>query len=142
MREVLRTEPLAKQPHPKDVEVGTRIRLVRKTQGLSQTALGDLVGLSFQQIQKYESGANRVGSGRLSDIAKALGVNSSDLLVDDAQNDSGEVTANQEMLDDMMSSQGIELCMAFFAIKDPKIRASLLASIQNISGFLEKAEKK
>lgn len=128
---------MGKQPHPKDIEVGIRIRLRRKAKGLSQGALGELVGLSFQQIQKYETGVNRVGSSRLYDIANALGVKSSDLLVDETVSDNSESPKNRPLLEGMTSKEGIELHLAYFAIKDPKIRADLLSLIQNISGHLE-----
>ena len=60
--------------HPVDVHVGARMRQRRTLMGMSQTKLGDAVGLTFQQVQKYERGANRVGSSRLYEFAKALDV--------------------------------------------------------------------
>jgi transcriptional regulator with XRE-family HTH domain len=60
--------------HPLDVEIGRRLKSARILKGLSQTELADELGISFQQIQKYEKGANRVGSGRLWQIARFLGV--------------------------------------------------------------------
>ena len=60
--------------HPVDVHVGTRLRQRRTLLGMSQTALGDAVGLSFQQVQKYERGGNRMGSSRLFEFAKVLDV--------------------------------------------------------------------
>ncbi len=100
-----------------------------------------MIGVSFQQVQKYESGATRIGSGRLTDIAKALGVKSSDLLLDEAPHAKNSKAVDQAFLDDMMSSQGIELHMAFFSIKDPKVRASLLSAIQNIANSLDQNGK-
>lgn len=61
-----------KNPHPTDKHVGQMIRIRRKLMRLSQTALGDAVGVTFQQIQKYENATNRVGASRLHEIAKAL----------------------------------------------------------------------
>ena len=61
-------------PHPTDVHVGRRVREARATKGLSQEQLGNLIGISFQQVQKYEKGTNRIGSSRLWDISKALDV--------------------------------------------------------------------
>src|SRR5437868_5834025 len=60
--------------HPTDVHVGAELRTLRVERGLSQTGLAELVGLSFQQIQKYETGSNRVSISRLVDLAKALKV--------------------------------------------------------------------
>ena len=61
-----------KEPHPFDVEVGRRILMRRREMGLSQTALGQAVGITFQQVQKYEAGANRVSASRLFDMARVL----------------------------------------------------------------------
>lgn len=61
-------------PHPVDVTVGNRVREMRIRKGLSQQALGEKVGVSFQQIQKYERGTNRMGSSRLVQIADVLDV--------------------------------------------------------------------
>ncbi len=60
-------------PHPTDVHVGRRVRQARLAKGKSQGALGRALGVSFQQVQKYESGANRIGSSRLWDISQTLG---------------------------------------------------------------------
>lgn len=59
-------------PHPTDVHVGRRVRAARMAKGMSQTSLGNALGLSFQQIQKYENGSNRIGSSRLWDISLIL----------------------------------------------------------------------
>src|SRR5579871_3662815 len=63
-----------KQANPVDVQVGNRVRLRRMLIGMSQERLGDLLGLTFQQVQKYEKGVNRIGAGRLFEIARILGV--------------------------------------------------------------------
>ena len=63
-----------KRPDPVDVEVGHRIRIERLSRGLSQTALANQLGVTFQQVQKYEKGVNRVGAGRLVRIGEALDV--------------------------------------------------------------------
>src|SRR5215211_2374432 len=63
-----------KKPDPVDVEVGQRIRIQRLQSGLSQTALAEQLGVTFQQVQKYEKGVNRVGAGRLTKIAEVLAV--------------------------------------------------------------------
>jgi transcriptional regulator with XRE-family HTH domain len=65
---------MAKRALDTDVEIGRRIRLQRLVKGMSQTALGEACGITFQQIQKYEKGANRVGGSRLQQIADVLGV--------------------------------------------------------------------
>ena len=127
-----------KQPHPKDVEVGGRIRLYRKAKGLSQSKLAKEVGVSWQAIQKYEAGVNRVGSSRLFDIAIALGIRSSELLIDNQIGNSGETVSSQIIPDKMMSKEGIQLHIAYFAIKDPKVRSCLLSAIEHVASGLSK----
>ena len=63
-----------KQPNPIDIHVGSRIRLRRTMLGMSQEKLGEALGITFQQVQKYEKGTNRVGASRLQNIAAILGV--------------------------------------------------------------------
>jgi transcriptional regulator with XRE-family HTH domain len=63
-----------KQANPIDAQVGNRVRLRRMLVGMSQEKLGELLGLTFQQVQKYEKGVNRIGAGRLFHVAKILGV--------------------------------------------------------------------
>ncbi len=62
------------KPHPVDIHVGARVRMRRKLLGMTQTGLGDALGLTFQQVQKYERGMNRIGSGRLYDLARVFDV--------------------------------------------------------------------
>ena len=63
-----------KQANPIDAQVGNRVRLRRMLIGMSQERLGELLGLTFQQVQKYEKGVNRIGAGRLFDVSRILGV--------------------------------------------------------------------
>ena len=66
--------PKSDHPHPKDVLVGSRVRMRRNMLGLSQEKLGEAIGLTFQQVQKYERGANRIGASRLMELSRVLGV--------------------------------------------------------------------
>src|SRR5215203_5670149 len=66
--------PRADKPNPIDVQVGSRVRLRRNMLGLSQEKLGDAIGLTFQQVQKYERGANRIGASRLHELSRVLDV--------------------------------------------------------------------
>lgn len=68
-----------KSPLPADVAIGNNIRSLRVTRGLSQEKLGDAIGITFQQVQKYEKGANRIAGSRAVQIAAALGVTVADL---------------------------------------------------------------
>ena len=63
-----------KQANPIDAQVGNRVRIRRMLIGMSQERLGDLLGLTFQQVQKYEKGVNRIGAGRLFEVSRILGV--------------------------------------------------------------------
>src|SRR5205809_8141301 len=66
--------PKSEKPNPIDVQVGSRVRLRRNMLGLSQEKLGEAIGLTFQQVQKYERGANRIGASRLHDLSRVLDV--------------------------------------------------------------------
>lgn len=70
----LKMDSINKTPHPIDLHVGERIKLRRKILKMSQSQLADAIGITFQQVQKYEKGSNRVGAGRLFDIGNVLGV--------------------------------------------------------------------
>ncbi len=117
-----------KSPDPVDVHVGQRIRTRRLSAGLSQTALADGLGITFQQVQKYELGANRVGAGRLSAIARRLGVDIS-FFYEGApgagakQDDAALPDFATELI---TSRQGVELARAFTAIKSERGRSAIL----------------
>ncbi len=74
VRRRTKKQPSRKGSHPIDVHVGVRVRLRRNLLGMSQTALGKAVGITFQQIQKYERGVNRIGASRLFNLSRALDV--------------------------------------------------------------------
>jgi transcriptional regulator with XRE-family HTH domain len=82
----------ARSPTAADKEIGARIRLHRLSKKISQTDLGDKIGVSFQQIQKYEMGVNKVGSGRIKEVAAHLGVTTNDLLgiMDNSETSTGD----------------------------------------------------
>ena len=108
-----------------DHVVGTRIAALRKTRGLSQTALGEAVGVTFQQIQKYEMGANRVGAGRLQVIAKFLDVPVSMLFSDD------EETDEQVGAFEVLAVPGATVLLkAFLEIEDLQLRSDVLALVR------------
>jgi transcriptional regulator with XRE-family HTH domain len=126
----------SKKPDAVDVEVGNRIRLHRLQSGLSQTALGDELGVTFQQVQKYERGVNRVGAGRLTKIAHVLGIPVSALL---GGNDA-EATAHRESPDDqspfkLLTVPGaLRLLRAYGRLEDGRTRRSVLDLVENIAG--------
>ncbi len=128
-----------KKANPVDAHVGYRVRLRRMLIGMSQERLGELLGLTFQQVQKYERGINRIGAGRLFEVAEILGVPISFFYegVDGVQapaengNGSGHSSA---VMDFLSSSEGIQLSSAFMGIKDVKVRRRILDLVRTISG--------
>src|SRR5712691_4316455 len=105
-----------KPPDAVDIHVGKLIRGQRLALGMSQAALGEKIGLAFQQIQKYERGWNRVGSSRLVEIAKALGVEPSFFFPGKSNGEAPEVLT-------LVSTAGAtKLLRAFAEIKDPNAR--------------------
>lgn len=119
------------QPNPIDVHVGSRLRLRRTLLGMSQEALGAALGLTFQQVQKYERGYNRIGASRLFDLARALGVD-----VDFFYEDMGEdvmaasprhmVRAVQDPevnhSEHLSNRETLDLVRTYYRICDPGVR--------------------
>jgi transcriptional regulator with XRE-family HTH domain len=116
----------AKQPNPIDIEVGRRIRLRRTALGMSQTQLGDELGITFQQVQKYEKGVNRVGASRLVRIAEVLKTSVQFLTNQTADREEPWVS---ELL---VQPYAMDLLKAYTSIKDKKVRASLLRLVDEI----------
>ena len=109
-------------PHPVDFHVGSRVRLRRKLLGMSQTDLGNALGLTYQQIQKYERGTNRISAGRLYQLSHFL-----DVPVEYFFEELEEgVTASSED-DVMLKSETLEMVRAYYRIRDPKVRKALHA---------------
>ena len=114
---------------PVDVSVGARIRLTRKMRGWSQQALAEAIGVSFQQVQKYESGANRVSASMLVRIAAALGVPVADLF--------GPVETASRVSDDlaaMLGEPGALKLLRGYCRLSPDYRAALVSFIEALSG--------
>ena len=118
-----------KTPNPTDVFVGGRVRMRRKMLGLSQEKLGDKLGITFQQIQKYEKGTNRVGASRLKAMSEALDVPISYFFPDSPPDGAGAglQESGAAFLNDFMStSEGLELGRAFVRIRNQKARRKLI----------------
>jgi transcriptional regulator with XRE-family HTH domain len=124
-----------KRPDPVDVEVGHRIRIERLARGLSQTALANQLGVTFQQVQKYEKGVNRVGAGRLTKIAEALGVavgtffSGKEILDTEQGRTAGEVSP----LKLLTVSGAFRLLRAYADIEDSNLRRSIVELVEQIS---------
>jgi transcriptional regulator with XRE-family HTH domain len=136
------------KPNPIDVHVGARLRLRRTLFGMSQQKLGEAIGLTFQQVQKYERGGNRVSASRLYDLGRVLDVPVS-FFFDDINPETaaaarggpsesgGESTPQRYEPDPMMRRETLELVRAYYRIPDPQIRRRLLdltKAIANASG--------
>ena len=127
-----------KSPHPVDVHVGGRVRLRRMLLGMSQDRLGEALGLTFQQVQKYEKGVNRIGASRIFEIAKILDV-PIQYFYDDfegrpAQNYGfAEGDGDANFMQMLHSPEGVQLCRHFAEIKDPKVRKRVLDLVKTLS---------
>jgi len=125
------TDVGSKRAGPIDAVVGRTIRALRLSKGISQGALGIRLGVSFQQVQKYENGSNRVGAGRLAQIAMALDVPMEALL----QGVQAKRRARQEddPLSLLSSGQAMRLARAFSRIGDGRIRVALVSLAEGIA---------
>ena len=128
-----------KKPNPIDVHVGSRIRLRRTMLGMSQEKLGESLGITFQQIQKYEKGTNRVGASRLQNISSILNVPVSFFFEDapgEPSLDPGgfsEPSSSTYVVDFLSSSEGLQLNRAFVKISDPKVRKKIVDLVKTLS---------
>ena len=128
---------------PVDIHVGGRVRLRRTLLGLSQEKLGEAVGLTFQQIQKYERGANRIGSSRLYDLSKVLDVPVAYFFeempgdVQDRQSEaagarSGQVQAPAEK-DPLTRRETLELVRAYYKVPSPAVRKRVFELVKSLA---------
>ena len=121
-----------KQPHPIDVHVGRRVKMRRMLIGMSQEKLGEQLGLTFQQVQKYEKGANRIGASRLWDLSRILDVPVRFFFegarLEGAQPAEGFTEEQQPdyVLDFVQSNEGVQLIKAFIQIKDENARRGIV----------------
>lgn len=123
--------PEARQPNPIDLHVGARVRMRRKVLGISQEALADALKLTFQQIQKYERGANRISASKLYEIAKTLQISVTfffDGLPDPVTDEVDEVGQASERLvtEFLNTAEGLELAEIFPKIGRARIRRQVL----------------
>ncbi len=136
------------KPNPVDIHVGARVRLRRTLLGMSQEKLGEAIGLTFQQVQKYERGANRVGASRLYDLSRVLEVPVS-FFFDDMPDEisSKSVHERREMSespdpfdnDPMNRRETLELVRAYYRITDPNQRKKIFELVKSM-GALQSAD--
>jgi transcriptional regulator with XRE-family HTH domain len=126
-----------KSPSPTDVHVGKRVRMRRKMLSMSQTDLASALGLTFQQVQKYENGTNRIGVGRLQEMARSLQVSISFFFDDPIKpnvGDTRQARSPDYVSDFLATTDGLALTKAFMLIKDPRLRRSIVKLVDDIVG--------
>jgi transcriptional regulator with XRE-family HTH domain len=133
----------SRRANPVDLHVGSRVRFRRMLIGMSQEKLGESLGLTFQQIQKYEKGVNRIGASRLYELGKALGVSVA-FFYEDAPGLGGTIVnppvgfaespSESYIVDFLSTRDGLELNKAFARITDPKVRRSVVDLVRSLAG--------
>jgi transcriptional regulator with XRE-family HTH domain len=125
-------------PHPTDNHAGKKLRMRRKMLGMSQTKLADALGLTFQQVQKYEKGANRMGASRLQQISRILQVPVEFFFdgVSHQEEQNGpqsDAPSVQYVSDYLASADGLQLTRAFTQISDVGVRRSIVRLVERIA---------
>jgi len=115
----------AKRPNPIDVHVGERIHMWRVHRKMSRITLGEAIGLTVQQIQKYEKGTHRIGASRLQQICAVLEIPVSFLFEGELGPSPGESGMPQDIIDFMESPEGVRFVAAFSRITDRKMRRGI-----------------
>jgi transcriptional regulator with XRE-family HTH domain len=123
--------------HPIDVQVGTRLRQRRALLGMSQEKLGTAVGLTFQQIQKYERGSNRMGSSRLYEFAKVLDVPVSYFFeampAKATQRNSKHAAAPKgRSKDPLVKRESLDLVRAYYKIRSTRVRKAIVNTVRSL----------
>jgi transcriptional regulator with XRE-family HTH domain len=132
-----------KAPNPVDKHVGSRVRMRRMMLNMSQEKLGDALGLTFQQVQKYEKGTNRIGASRLQQISQILQV-PVEFFFEGAPNLMGPGSAPKDapsasyVSDFLATSEGLSLTKAFTRIKEPKLRRRIVDLVEEIAARSER----
>lgn len=129
-----------KAPNPIDKHVGSRVRMRRMMVGMSQEKLGDALGLTFQQVQKYEKGTNRIGASRLQQISNILQVQVS-FFFEGAPHMPGHPPSGMTdapspayVSDFLATSDGLALTKSFMKIKSPKLRRRIVELVEQMAG--------
>ena len=131
----------ARRANPIDAHVGGRVRLRRMLLGMSQEKLAEKLGLTFQQVQKYEKGINRIGASRLFELSQLLGV-PVQFFYEDAPVAEGRMMSapgfaehsNENYIVDFLNSrEGLELNRAFLRVADPKVRRAVIDLLKSLA---------
>lgn len=120
---------------PRDAEIGRRVRTLRLQRGLSQTELGNLISVTFQQVQKYEKGTNRISAGRLQRIAEVLTVPVSFFFAGAEDKPKANSAPTIDVEFSFLQTEGaLRLARAYARIKQPGVRLQLLRLTEAIAG--------
>ena len=128
---------MKKSPNLVDKHVGSRVRMRRLLVGMSQEKLGGALGLTFQQVQKYEKGTNRIGASRLKQMSDILGVPIQYFYdgaphADGAPSGFAEAPATDYVSDFLSTAEGVQLVRAFTRVKDPAVRRRVVDLIETL----------
>lgn len=118
----------AKSPHYIDIIVGTNLRMLRQQRNMTQTDLADALSVTFQQIQKYEKGSNRISASRLADIARYLNISVSSFF-------EGSGLEGKDTTILPYSRGALKVAEAFDSISDPKVKSQLRHLIKAIADY-------
>lgn len=118
---------------PLDVLVGKRIRTQRLVRKMSQSELGKQLGITFQQIQKYESGVNRVGAGRLQSIAKIFELPVNVFFGEDTATQDASEATNEAVLNFLNTARAVKLVKDFARVKDPALQQAIVTLVEKIA---------
>ncbi|ESR25874.1 helix-turn-helix domain-containing protein [Lutibaculum baratangense] len=133
------SETPQKAPNPIDIHVGGRVRLRRMLMGISQEKLAEHLGITFQQVQKYEKGTNRISASKLWEAAQVLGVPVSFFYGEMAETGQpspaglAEADGDTYVSDFIGSREGLQLMKAFMAIEDPRVRRRIIDLVESLA---------
>ncbi len=138
------------KPSPVDVHVGARVRMRRKLLGMTQTGLGDALGLTFQQVQKYESGRNRIGSSRLFKLSQVFDVSVNHFFEDMPADVAASPPATKGRgrakkppsygLHPMVKRETLEFVRAYYKIEDAGVRKGVYQLIKGVAADADKGD--
>ena len=123
----------ARSPNQTDVYIGKRFRMMRLMRGLSQTDVAKRLGITFQQIQKYERGANRVGAGRLQEMANLLGVTPAFFFEDGPRLKPGKSREAPETTELLANKYNLALAQAYNKIRSRSVRRNVLEFVEGLA---------
>ena len=133
---------IKKEPNPIDIHVGARVRLKRNLLGLSQEKLGESLGVTFQQVQKYEKGSNRISASKMQKISEVLKTPVA-FFFEEAPSSSmhrdgfSEDESTNYVVDFLSSPEGMQLSIAFSKVKDPKVRKKIIDLVRSLADEAE-----